>query len=171
MASDEALLERLRGGDLKAFDALYARYEAHLYGFIRAQVRDHAAAEDLMHETFMTVLRTRVAPTNLRSWLFQVARNACLNRARSARRAAAAHELGATSELPAPADAELERFQRGQALDAAVQRLPSELGQLYHLRARGLSYLELAEVLSIPLGTVKSRLHDLVRRLKQELAS
>jgi DNA-directed RNA polymerase specialized sigma24 family protein len=50
-----------------------------------------------------------------------------------------------------------------------VARLPSELGALYQLRASGMSYEELAQVLAVPLGTVKSRMHTMIARLREEL--
>jgi len=57
--SDEALYARWIAGDLRAFDALHARYERPLFGFVRAHVRDQTEAEDVLHETFMAVLRER----------------------------------------------------------------------------------------------------------------
>ncbi|WP_223645143.1 RNA polymerase sigma factor [Corallococcus sp. EGB] len=78
MPSDEALYEALSGGDLKAFDALYARYERHLFGFTRKHLMDAHAAEDVLHETFMVVIRDRAgghAAQSFRAWLFQVARH------------------------------------------------------------------------------------------------
>jgi RNA polymerase sigma-70 factor (ECF subfamily) len=172
MRSDEALIEQLRGGDLGAFDALYARYEAHLFGFIRAHLGDSAEAEDVLHEAFMAVLKGRDRPSSVRAWLFQVARNACLNRLRSRKRATTALEQVAEPTPAEPsADAQLEAHEATKALSEAVAKLPEGLAQLYHLRAQGLSYAELAEVLDVPLGTVKSRLHEVVQRLKSEVTS
>ena len=55
------------------------------------------------------------------------------------------------------------------ALERAVAKLPEPLAQLYALRVAGLSYDEIARVLRIPLGTVKSRIHDMVSRLRKEI--
>src|SRR5437867_4492395 len=110
MDSDEALFERMLGGDLRAFDRLYERFERPLFGFIRAQLGDAGLAEDVLHDTFMAVLRERDAPKEVRSfraWLFQIARNLCRNRARSAKRAGRAFEAAtyveAMGTAPVPA--------------------------------------------------------------------
>lgn len=174
--SDERLFEQLVAGDVAAFDVLYSRYETHLFGFIRAHLHDVHEAEDVLHETFMSLLKVRKQPqlTSFRAWVFQVARNACLNRSRSKRRGDAALQQVPFAVVNPPADephAALEHHQRAQALESAVRTLPADLGQLYHLRAKGLSYAELAEVFAVPLGTIKSRLHELVRRLKEDLES
>ena len=56
------------------------------------------------------------------------------------------------------------------ALGEAVSRLPVPLSEVYHLRASGLSYEEMAQVLEVPVGTVKSRMHDMVKRLREEVS-
>ncbi len=174
MLSDEALYETLLNGDLRAFDTLYERYERHLFGFIRKHLVDTHEAEDVLHETFMAILRDRAgarAARSLRAWIFQVARNLCLNRQRSARRASQALETEARTPEetnPGPERA-LEHHQTQHALRNAVARLPVELGELYSLRTQGMSYQEMAEVLGIPLGTVKSRMHQLVDQLREEM--
>ncbi len=171
MRSDEALLAALRGREVRAFDELYARHERHLFGFIHAHLKDRAESEDVLHETFVALLTA--APPNVqsvRAWLCSIARNACLNRLRSRRRASIAFEATAAEPVePARPHEALEGHQAKAALQVAVEGLPDELQQLFHLRARGLSYLELAEVLELPLGTIKSRLHEVVRRLREKV--
>ena len=63
----------------------------------------------------------------------------------------------------------LEQRQSADALRRAVERLPPHLSDLYLLRARGMSYEELSAVLDVPVGTVKSRVHEMVRRLREEI--
>jgi RNA polymerase sigma-70 factor (ECF subfamily) len=174
MLSDEALYEALLNGDLRAFDTLYERYERHLFGFIRKHLMDVHEAEDVLHETFLAVLRDRAgarAARSLRAWLFQVARHLCLNRQRSARRATRALEREARSpgETIHGPERAIEHQQAQNALRDAVAKLPLELGELYSLRTQGMSYSEIADVLGIPLGTVKSRMHQLVRHLREEM--
>jgi RNA polymerase sigma-70 factor (ECF subfamily) len=174
MVSDEALFERLLSGDLKAFDALYERYERPLFGFVLKYLGEQAEAEDLLHEAFLSVLRGgRVdrGEGSFRAWLFQVARNLCLNRVRTKGRAQRAMQaIGCEEDHQAvPAQLALEHHQAVQALQKAVRQLPAALGELYHLRAAGLSYEEMAEVVKAPVGTVKSRMHEMVGRLREEM--
>ncbi|MBI5517278.1 MAG: sigma-70 family RNA polymerase sigma factor [Deltaproteobacteria bacterium] len=173
MLSDEALHERLLRGELGAFDQLYDRYHRPLFGFIRRHLADAHEAEDVLHETFLALLREReggLQAASLRGWLFQVARNLCLNRLRSRRRGARALEAqGSEAPMVETPDHALEGRETAERLRRAVEALPAGLSELYALRAGGLSYEELAEALAVPVGTVKSRMHELVRRLREEL--
>ena len=171
MESDEAFYARWIAGDLRAFDQLYARLERPLFGFVRAWVKDAAEAEDVLHETFMTALRERRSDVaSFRAWIFAVARNRCANASRSQKRRAPPAEADAVAADAPGADDQLDAHRRAAALERAVARLPAALGELYRLRAAGLSYQELAELLDVPVGTVKSRMHEMVTRLKQEVA-
>ncbi len=174
MVSDEALYQRWTGGDLSAFDRLYERFERHLYGFICRQLGDRAAAEDVLHEAFLAVLRERASgreAQSFKAWLFQVARNLCRNRQRTEARSARALEAVARAPEPAGQDpgGALEAREARAALAQAVTRLPATLADVYQLRAAGLSYEEMSKVLDVPLGTVKSRMHELVGRLREEV--
>jgi len=172
--SDEALRERLLLGDLGAFDLLYERHGRPLFGFIHRHLGDAHASEDVLHETFLVMLRERDAgraALSLRAWLYQVARNQCLHRLRSQRRGdralhSAEHTLPQGPDQP---DAALEARQTAERLQRAVSRLPPGLAEVYTLRSQGLSYDELAQVLAVPVGTVKSRIHEMVRRLREEM--
>jgi RNA polymerase sigma-70 factor (ECF subfamily) len=174
METDERLYQRMVAGDLGAFDVLYARYERSLFGFIRRYLRDRAEAEDVFHEAFLGVLHAgtiEFKEGSFRAWLYQVARNLCLNRLRKvARGARAGATVAATEpEFDGGVHDAIERGQASVALGRAVEKLPEPLAEVYHLRASGMSYEEMAHVLGSPLGTVKSRMHELVRRLKEEM--
>ncbi len=174
--SDESLYEQLLGGDMRAFDVLYERYERPLFGFIRQYVEDTAQAEEIFHEAFLAVLRERRkrrAITSFKAWIYRVTRNLCLNRIRQRDRAARA--ISRLAELPAretddPASS-LASVEVEEALRLAVARLPEHLRELFALRATGMSYESLAETLGIPLGTVKSRVNSMLNRLREEMST
>ena len=175
MEPDEALFVAMRAGEMRAFDALYARYERSLFGFIRRFVSDRAEAEDVFHEAFLSVLRSGdldvSRPGSFRAWLFEVARHASLKRIRSRERGARASEAVRAME-PAHQPGPEEIAARGEtalALDRAVAKLPDPLAQVFQLRASGMSYEEMAGALKSPLGTIKSRMHEAVRRLREEM--
>lgn len=175
MPTDEALYLDLLAGDMSAFDELFRRYERRLFGYVLRQLGDHAEAEEVFHEAFIAVLQERRSRRELASfggWIFQVARNLCHNRLRSRRRAARALQIEARSDETA-LDAEQLLSQREipAALARAVERLPEPLLELYRLRASGLSYDEIAQALGVPLGTVKSRMHELIARLRKDMQS
>jgi RNA polymerase sigma-70 factor, ECF subfamily len=171
--SDEALYHRLRReGDLAAFDQLYQRYERRLFGFLRGFLSERADTEEVFHDAFLQVLASRevsFAAGSFAAWLYKIARNLALNRVRGGRRAAqataalTAGEVVATAEQP---DAQLDARVQRQALARAVGELPPVLAEVYQLRVGGMSYEEIAFALEVPLGTVKSRMHELCDRLK-----
>jgi RNA polymerase sigma-70 factor (ECF subfamily) len=174
MESDESLYARVKHGDLLAFDELYTRYSGRLFGFLRAQLPTSSDAEDVFHETMMATLESdevTFEAASFRTWLFRIARNRVLNRQRSSARGDAAKVLLSAGGEPAPASAEdrIARAQLADALERAVSRLPSTLSDVYHLRSSGLSYEEMATVLEIPLGTIKSRMNQMVKVLREEL--
>jgi RNA polymerase sigma-70 factor, ECF subfamily len=168
--SDEALYARLRQeGDMAAFDVLYARYERRLFGFIRGYLQVRPDAEEVFHDAFLQVLRSREVRFergSFAAWIFKVARNLALNRLRSSRRASDAVTDLPPAEAPARADQALEAGERADAVARAVAALPPGLAEVYRLRMSGMSYEEIAFTLEIPLGTVKSRTHEMVARLK-----
>jgi RNA polymerase sigma factor (sigma-70 family) len=173
MDSDEALYSRVKRGDMQAFDELYARYASRLFGFLRPQLPTRADAEDVFHESLLATLESAEVAFDrgsFRTWLYRIARNRVLNRLRTQGRGQTAlARLAPLEEPPAGPDARLAREELLRALDGAVARLPSPLSEVYHLRSSGLSYDEMAMVLGIPLGTLKSRMNQMVTLLRQEL--
>lgn len=175
---DEQLFERVRQGDMAAFDALYIRYETRLFGYLRALLPDRRDAEECLHDAFMGALKFEgtFEPDGFRALLYRIARNSAHNRRRLTKRGAARDTRAATEGL-APiatvltADALLETRELERALTAAVSRLSTPLGELYHLRTSGLSYEQIADVVEVPVGTVKSRMHQMVQLLREELKS
>jgi RNA polymerase sigma-70 factor (ECF subfamily) len=172
METDEALYARVRKGDMRAFDALYERYASRLYGFLAAMLRSRADAEDVFHEAFLASLEARevdLRAGGFRAWLYRIARNRALNVVRSKQRGERAISALEPAEPPPSADERIAEREIGAALDGAIGRLPPNLSEVFHLRVSGLSYEEMAEVLEIPLGTIKSRMSQMVAVLREEM--
>lgn len=181
MDSDENLFQRVRGGDLAAFDALYERHEVRLFAYLRAVAGDRHDAEELLHDAFLAALKApsgELLDGGFRGWLYRIARNLAFNRKRASQRhdrmLASVPDVDrdgddARPSVTARADAAIERRELEAALESAVLRLPLPLGELYHLRSSGLSYEQIAAVIEAPLGTVKSRMHQMVNVLREEL--
>lgn len=172
MQSDEELFEAVRGGETEAFAPLYARYETSLFGFLLALVKNRADAEDLFHEAFLRTLKSdavRLEPGGFRAYLYAVARNLALNEKRREVRGNVAFASLPEADREPPPDARLQQGELERALRRAVSSLPPTLVELFHLRSAGMSYEQMAEVLEVPVGTVKSRMHQLVSQLKKEV--
>lgn len=166
---DEALYARAQAGDVEAFDRLYERYERKPFGFLLRHTSNRAIAEELFHDVFVKVLApegVKFTPGGFAPWLFRIARNHLANRHRSAHRGA--RSLAQLDEpLPSANPEELVvQWERAAGLARAVEALPSPLASIFHLRTSGLSYEEIADVLDIPVGTVKSRINSMVQHLR-----
>jgi len=172
MDADETLYARVKRGDMAAFDELYARHAPRLFGFLRSQLPTAADAEEILHEAMLRTLESAEVTfdrASFRTWLYRIARNIAFNRARSSGRGAHAMQQLTQDPPPPPADEQLAHAEMMRALDDAVARLPRALSDLYRLRSSGLSYEEMADVLDIPLGTLKSRMHQMVGALREEM--
>jgi len=170
---DELLVIRCQLGERSAFDELVERWHPQVWQYIRRVAGDEDAAWDVAQDVWLRVLRGigRVRDgSKLRSWLFGIARRALMDRLRQLYATSFDADLDLTA-LPADAppddpEPELAAMERELARLPVVER---EVLTLFYLRE--LSLNEVAEVLAIPLGTVKSRLFRARLLLRRELAS
>jgi RNA polymerase sigma-70 factor, ECF subfamily len=184
--SDEELLTSFCGGQRDAFGALVRRYERELYGYLCRYLGDRSLADDVFQNTFLQLYlkSDQYEPGRpVRPWLYTIATNQAIDALRRGGRHPAvsldqAAAEGADGEvrgllelLEAGGAAPLEQLQaeeRRQAVRTAVERLPEFLRQVVILAYyQGLKYREIAEVLGIPVGTVKSRLHAALLKLHE----
>lgn len=156
MKTDEALMRELKAGAQNAFDTLFARYRDRVYGFFRRRLAHAARAEELAQETFLAVLRgaAQWEPRALfRTWLFGIAMNQLFA---ERRKTASRPEDALTGREAAPNES---RPEQGLWVRQALGRLEEGDREILMLREyEQLSYDEIAELLKIPVNTVRSRL-------------
>jgi RNA polymerase sigma-70 factor (ECF subfamily) len=169
---DRALLERIRRGDTAAAGELFERHSPALLRFADRLLSDRAAAEEVTQEVFVKVI-TRAhqydGRAEVASWLFAIAANACRDRRRRERRAAVV-PLEAIAE-PAHKGEGIETRLLSRERRAAVRQALSDLSEeqreaLVLARYHGLPYSEIASVLGISVGAVKTRIFRAVETLK-----
>lgn len=186
VCSDEELLAAFRHGQREAFGVLVRRYEGELYGYLRRYLGDGDLADDVFQNTFLQVF-TKIGQYELgravRPWLYTIATNQAID---ALRRAGRHQAISLDQEREAVKGAEVPQLleylesrgvtplehvqgeERRQLVRAGVDALPLFLRQVVILAYyQGLPYKEIAEIMAIPVGTVKSRLHAALVRLHE----
>jgi len=178
--SDSELLQRYRQGDEEAFREIITRYKNPLYAFLRRFVSQDDVVEDVFQETFLQLYTSRDsfdADRPLRPWLFTIAANKAKDALRKMQRQSSM-SMGAiadagdfsldevvnilTSYETTPED-EVSSEETAQKVRQVISEMPENLrGILILAYFEQFSYKHMAEILSIPIGTVKSRLHTAV---------
>jgi len=184
--SDAQLIERYRDGDQKAFAALVQRYQRELFHFLFRFLGKRASAEDVFQDTFLQIhlsidsfdLERRFKP-----WLFTIAANKARDflRRKSQRPLAPLSAPLEASEQQGPQfidlleahlalpDEQVEQQEVRDLVRQVIEVLPDHLREILLLAYfQRFAYSEIADVLGIPLGTVKSRLHSAVASFAQE---
>lgn len=186
--TDEELAAAVAGGDEAAFAELFRRYRDRLHGFVSWHAGFEGAApsevEEVVQEVFFQLYRSLATwrgRSSFRTWLFGLAKNVCRHqrrrRGRRRRIERPAEELGPgePTEVPDLAPGVLERLAAGE-LRREVRRRVATLPAIYRevlvLRDwEDLSYARIAEVTGVPVGTVRSRLHEARARLAAALGA
>ena len=167
--NDLELVAAINGGDTAAFEVLYFRYRDWVVALAGRFCGDSDAALDVMQETFLYVLRKFPGfrlTANFKTFLYPAVRNLSIGvRRKAARYQAIEAEMDqiaqtASSQAANTAEADLE---------IVLGALPEEQREVLLLRfVDGLSLAEIADAMSIPLGTVKSRLHNALGALRED---
>ena len=168
---DAALVERVARGDSEAFAELYRRFARPVLGLAQRRLRDHGKAEDATQEAFAAVWRSartfRRERGSASGWLYAVARNAIVDRARREPRVVQLEE-GVDAEAGPDEHAELSWL--AWRVHAALETLPERERTVLELAYwSGLSQSEIASYLDVPLGTVKTRTRTALARLADVL--
>ena len=189
-SDEELLLDYRDRGSRLAFEELVHRYEKELFGYLRNYLGDAEMADDVFQQTFLQIylkLHDQFEPERkLRPWLYTVATNQAIDYQRRFgrhRMASLDRRVGSDEEsesgsfmdvfdnhLRGPVE-ETQQNEQAETIRRAVSSLPEQIRQVVVLiYFQGLKYREAAQVLGIPVGTVKSRLHGAIQTLSETLA-
>ena len=178
--ADEDLMTLVEHKNADAFAILYDRHGGIAYSLARRIVGDSAVAEDVTQEAFLSLWRSgaRFDPArgSVRSWTLGIVRNRAIDALR--RSAGAAPKLDLDDEAllaqePAPASSDAEAIRRETAdrVRGALRELPAEQSQVIGLAYfGGFTHTEIAEILGMPLGTVKGRMRLGLEKIRIALA-
>lgn len=185
-STDAELLQRYMDGDEGAFREIVGRYKNSLYAFLKQFLNRTDLVEDVFQETFLQLFTSRESfdPSRpLRPWLFTIAANKAKDALRKAQRTSAVpigtiseaqemsfdemlDSLGSDNTMPFE---ELEKNETAARVSEVMSQMPETLREILTMAYFSkFSYKQMAEVLSIPIGTVKSRLHTAVARFAKD---
>ncbi len=170
----EELVAKVAFGDQDAFGSLYDAVAGPVLGLVRRVLRDPAQSEEVTQEVMLEIWRTaaRFRPERgaAMSWVMTMAHRRAVDRVRSAQaatdrehRAAAASQTPAYDEVVEQVESRIEREQVRRCLRGLTELQRESVTLAYY---RGCTYREVAELLGVPLGTVKTRLRDGLIRLR-----
>jgi len=186
--TDQEVVARARRGREDAYRELIRRYERPVFSLIYRLVRDRERAEDLAQETFIKVLNAidRYDPSfKFSSWIFKIAHNTALDDLRrkhpdtlsihGSPHASTADEQEATVLTPVSGDETPEDFTSSREIGSHIEKAIGTLRVEYRTaillcHVEGRPYEEVAQIMDVPLGTVKTYIHRARNELKKQLA-
>ena len=181
---DAILIERFQNGDNNAMDMLISRHQARAYQYAYRLTRDRDIAADVVADAFVRVYRaahTFKGHSAFTTWLYRILTNCFLDmRKKSSSRPTVSLDASLQTEdgmLERQLESddktpheEAERAERGRAVSAAIENLPEYQRQMINMfHVEMLSYEEIADQMSLPIGTVKSRLNRARLGLRHQL--
>jgi RNA polymerase sigma-70 factor (ECF subfamily) len=183
--TDDYLMRQFQNGDHDAFTHLVHRHKRDIFRFILSKVKERELASDLTQDVFVKLFKSAdwYQPTGkFRSWLFRMAQNICIDYHRKHQKAAiislnsnneSDEELALVDQLEdesANPVRETEFIELQSQIESALDSLSEEQRTAFVLcQYHGMSYSEIASVQKIPVGTVKSRIHQALIKVRDFL--
>jgi len=177
--SDSQIIQRTLEGEPDAFNALVRRWERQIYGLTLRMLGRDDEAKDATQETFLSAYRNLAkfrGEAKFSSWIYRIALNVCNTRLRS--RSKLSLSLDEQRELRGfeiPSDADdlgsvIQQAQITRHVRRALQGLPAEMRQVIIMKEyEGLKFAEIAEILGLPISTVKTRMYTGLSELRKRL--
>jgi RNA polymerase sigma-70 factor (ECF subfamily) len=174
LLADEDLISLVEADDAEAFTVLYDRHSQAAYSLAYRMMGERQAAEDLVQEAFLKVWRSagsyRAERGSVRTWLLSIVHNRGIDQLRSfasRRRTQEKVEASAPKSQPSEAFAQSWRNSQGEQVREALKTLPKEQLKILELAYfSGYTHVEIAELLGLPLGTVKGRMRLGLKKIK-----
>ncbi|KAA3620841.1 MAG: RNA polymerase sigma factor RpoE [Proteobacteria bacterium] len=181
--TDHQLVERVQGGDKRAFDVLVRKYQGKVAGLVSRYVFDHAEVEDVVQEVFIKAYRALDrfrGDSAFYTWLYRIAVNTAKNHLVASGRRPPGQDVDVADVVNTDAGYKLQETdspersmmtrQIAELLQATLRSLPEDLREAIMLREiEGMSYEEIAEVMACPIGTVRSRIFRAREALDRDL--
>jgi RNA polymerase sigma-70 factor (ECF subfamily) len=179
LLADEDLISLVQTRDAQAFAALYDRHSRAAYSLAYRMMGERQAAEDLVQDSFLKVWRAsesyRVERGSVRTWLLSIVHNRGIDQIRSMasrRRTQERVEVTAPRSQPSEAFAESWRNSQREQIREALKTLPPEQLKILELAYfSGYTHVEIAELLGLPLGTVKGRMRLGLKKVRDYFGS
>lgn len=179
--TDEVLIARFQDGDVQAFDTLVRRYKDQLLNYVYRFVGNRNDAEDLVQETFLRVYKNKhyyKEIAKFSTWVYTIAGNLAKTELRRRKRRKIFSVSNFVNEerdydipdLAKNPESEVDGFLKDDIIQKAIEKLPAKFKEVILLRdVQGFAYEEISQILSIPLGTVKSRVNRGRLKLQEDL--
>lgn len=178
MLDERRLVRQLKKDDRQAFAELLDRYESRVYRLAVRYVRTSADAEDLVQEVFLAIHKSIAGfqeRSTLSTWIYRIALNHCLEYQRRRKTVTVPLEDTTAMASTGSRDDPVQMATRGELSEqvgAAIEHLSDLHRQVILLHEmHGLTYQECADILDVPVGTVKSRLSNAFAQLREILGS
>jgi len=170
---DLDLMQKVQQGDMVSYNTLVDRYKDRLFNMLYRMLSSEDEARDLLQETFLRVWQHKMSYDfryAFSTWIYTIALNLARNELRRRKKFKFFDIFDYSDKIPAKEEKKAESPKLRELLDTEIQRLPEKYRTAFVLRdVDSLSYEEIAQVLSIPLGTVKSRVNRARSILRKRL--
>jgi len=173
--SDKELMELIQAGDDKAFGTLVKRFQDRLLNFVGRIVTDRETAEELVQETFLRIFNRKNSYTPryaVSTWIYTIALNLARSelRKRKLRRFLSLDFIKEEADVELPDKVNLKAMSLAPIIQQAIEKLPDDYKTAFILcDIQRLPYQQIAEVMRVPVGTVKSRINRARSMLRDKL--
>ena len=177
--ADEDLMQLMRRGDPRAFEAVYERHSAAAFSLAYRMVGRGNVAEDVVQEAFLSIWRSGAryerARVSVRTWVLGIVHHRAIDQLRRSsvhsKRRASDEGIEERLESGERTDVEVARRDEAQAIRSAMETLPPEQSHVIELAYfGGFTHTEIADILETPVGTVKGRIRLGLEKLRDRLA-